>query len=686
MSFLRPSFLLTLMVVLWAGQGIPRTPAWVDQPVCVITPVADGSVSSRVDLSQPLQCVGELRVISCDARNAVGFDLPIERACRVPIWPWHESRMVKVDIDGGVFELITMTASGLQTIIGSRPVDPNRVIKVPIVEGALVRIIRGQRAPVTVSVPGRGQDELRIPSAVDGGELFVGIAAQRFPPVAFVVFQNGRRVATARRSGFWAAYSGLADGQYRVQPLYLGGALGASSAVSLKAGSTAFHQHGPTPVGAVAALALPGLCNQTNRIRVLRRAPSRAGAATAEVEVAASERLDNCGARFEGLVPQDYVVEFSNTATGLLARSPVRVREDVVVDVEADAPNIRVLGRVTRRGEPLGSRAELILFPENESTSDLRAEIGAAGRFELTAPRAGDYLARVAVNGSVLVGTERRVMLEDGVNRLDWDLPGGEIRVDIDGWDRQTPAEVRLTWADPTASGLVGSVFVVNTDDNLPLIMPGLNSSQFEVAARQRIRSGETLVSRREVVNITNETPERSVRLSLKRWAAQIEVTGPQGERLPAAKVTRGEWVILPSPEPGIFEMTAAHGEPGVPILISAPTLVPHCILAPDGGRSRVKLESGTAAIVTYVDVPRGYSEPIGRLWWQGLACDLPLSRFTAVPVVEPVPTPGRISYQIFGLPSVGDVALLVGTATRQSGAFWFRPDRGVTVSLKNRQ
>lgn len=668
--------------LLFLQQGnLGNIPSWVDTPYCRVTG-KDSTGATAVDPSRPFRCTDASGTVSCDARNALAFDLPTDEACRLSEWPWIKSREVEVNVDEGAYQAILL-ASGRPVVLGTRAIE-GRIVKVPVAESAVVRIRRGGTSPVTLPIPSSDQKVLAVPPPLAGGEIFIGIVSQHFLPVAFNIRRGGRRIATVRRSGLWASYSGVEDGDYRIEPEYVGGVLGPPVTVAVRAGQTADVEHQDSETGAVNAVARPALCNQVSKVRILGRPAGRNGNGRVEIEVGGTDRLENCVARFEGLAQQQYVVEFSNDRTGVLAKVPVTGVSHVATDVEADAPSFKVMGRVTRQGEPLGGRAELVLFPEDEpANADLRAEIGAAGGFELSLPRGGTYTARVAVNGTVLVGTERQVSVEEGVTPLNWDLPEGEVEVNVEGWDRQTAAEVRVTWAEPGAKGLMGSVFAVNPDESLPLRIPGLTTGRFELVGRQQLKNGEVLVSRRTVVTLTPEMPRRKVALRLARFSAELEVIDENGARLQNVRATRGEGITLPSPEPGLFEITPEQGEPGASMMLSAPGLVPICIPAPSEGRSRVVLKSGTSTVVTYTDVPSGNTRPIGRLWWPGLACELPLSRFSFVPIVAGTDTPGRIAFQVTGVPIGREVALLMFDATPQAGGLWFRPETGISASVK---
>jgi len=476
--------------------------------------------------------------------------------------------------------------------------------------------------------------------------------------------------------------SRVPPGTYQLFARYLGGVVGEVREVIVQAERTSIVLFGPRDVGALQVDGDGSLCHEVDEVRVVRRT-SRNGARV-EAEVATAGRTVDCRYRFEGLPAATYTVLFTNGVTGALAESTAEVERGRVAFATASAPGVRLLGSVLRDGRPLEGTVELLLSSSQSAAggNSKRTRVMSAGAFEVTAPEPGAYVARIVIDGLLVVGTEKSVILNEGVNRLDWEIPAGSLTVDIDGWDRQSNVVLEIRRGGEDLLGVVASGRGVAPDENLPLIIRGLRSGTFELIARQILVNGEQRISARRTVTVDEERSTERVTLTLRSYSAEIEVVSRDGRRIAAARVTPGEGANITEREPGLFPLEASVVEPGAPVMISASGYAPTCISAPDGGRHTVVMTEGVGSRVTYTAPPVALPRPVGRLHWPGLACQLPSDRFPSE-LLNVDPETKAVTFLLGGLPPGSVVTLVVGGAGFPTESVSFRSGQGATLSLR---
>ncbi len=521
-----------------------------------------------------------------------------------------------------------------------------------------------------------------VPSPVVGGEVFVGVANQRFAPVTFRLDQAGRKHMAAVHGQRWAAASGLAPGVYRVTPIYRGGHAGRSQSVEVRSGATTVIRFMRQALGALDVEAEPPLCNQAPWVHLTRSSITSSG--RAEMEVVRSEMSSTCTLRIEGLEAGDYLVRFVNRTTGALAQSPAHIAPGEVTVARGLATGVRVLGTVTRDGRALVGVVDVVLSLEGQrlDAEVARARVLPGGAFELTVPEPGTYVAKLEVNGMASLGSERPVVLSTGVQRLDWVVHPGTISIDIRGWGRESPVLLTFRRVGDDVTGLVGTGRVIQTHEDLPIAIPGLPPGRFEVSARQQLPSRLELVSGRRTLEISEHDPTVRLTLELRRYEAELEVIGPDGQRVAAATVTLGETDSIRRIEPGLFSLSGSNVDPGAPVMISALGLAPACVSAPDGGRLQVRLHSGVSSRITFTEPPVGLRSVVGRLSWPGLACDLPADRFPAE-LLSVNERNGAMTFRLGGLPPQVRVSLTVGGSGLPTVATSFTAGEEASLSLK---
>jgi len=671
-----------------ARDQTARTPSWVTAPSCRLTVEATRRAPEPIDpYSATFACAVEPSVLSCDAENAVSFDVDRSVACRQPSLPWRRARLVSLtvrdaELQGVQVQTVEVDHQGQPLVVASRPVGTGARVNVPVGVTALLRIVRAGAAPITLEVPGDQTAPVLVPPPVAGGEVFVGLAEQPFPPVDLVLTGQGHRFVGQVRERRWTAISHVPPGTYQLSPRYLGGVVGPIQEVIVQPQRTASVLFGPKDVGALQVDGEGALCHEVDDVRVVRHT-SRNGARV-EAEVARTVKTADCRYRFEGLPAATYTVLFTNRVTGPLAESTADVVRDRVAVVTAAAPGVRLLGSVLRDGRPLEGAVELLLSSSlpGAGGNGARTRVMAAGAFELTAPEPGAYIASIVIDGLLIVGTQKSVVLNEGVNRLDWEIPAGSLTVDIDGWDRQSNVVLEIRRVGEDLQGVVGTGRGVAPDENLPLVIRGLRSGTFDLVARQVLNNGEQRISARHTVTVDEKRSTAPVTLTLRSYSAEIEVMGRDGWRIAAARVAPGEGASLRESEPGLFPLEASLVEPGAPMMISASGYAPTCIAAPSGGRHTVVMADGVSSRVTYTTPPAALPRPVGRLHWPGLACHLPSGLFSSE-LLNVDPETRAVTFMIGGLPPGLVVTLVVGGSGFPTESVSFRSGQDATLSLR---
>lgn len=678
---------IAVATALGAAPQSGWTPSWVVGGACRL--VGDVPQQARpIDPYSPgVPCAGESATLSCDAKNAASFDLDRSIACRLTSLPWRRARAVvfvgrDTQLHGSLVQTVEVDSDGRLLIAASRRLSTPANVNLPVGTAALLRIERPGAAPVTLEVPADPRDPVPVPPVLAGGEVFVGLATQPFTPINLVLSGQGVRIIGEVRERRWTAISPVSPGSYRLTPRYLGGVVGATQEVVVLPERTSTIVFAPKDVGALHVEGEASLCHEADEVRVVRRTSRNGG--RVESEVASVGRTPDCRYEFEGLPGAIYTVVFTNRATGALAEAVADVVPGRVALVRASAPSVRLLGSVLRDGRPVEGTVELLLSKSDTGIggASARTRVMSAGAFELTAPEAGEYVASLAIDGLLVVGTEKSIVLKEGVNRLDWEIPAGSLTVDIEGWDRQSDVVLDIRRVGEDQLGVVASGRGLAPGENLPVVIQGLQSGTFELVARQVLANGERRISARHSVAINEQRSTERVTLTLRSYSAEIEVVGPDGRRIAAARVTPSEGAGITESALGLFSLEASVVEPGAPVMISAAGYAPTCISAPNGGRHTVVMAYGIGSRVTYTNPPAPLSGPVGRLHWSGLACQLPIDRFPSE-ILSVDSETRATTFRVSGLPPNTAVTLVVGGSGFPTESVSFRAGQDAVLSLR---
>jgi hypothetical protein len=308
---------------------------------------------------------------------------------------------------------------------------------------------------------------------------------------------------------------GVPEGTYSLSPIFVGGIRGPSQSVGVQQERSTLVSVGAARVGALSISAAPDICQQIAHVRIVRvisrgSHDSRgAGWLDTRIEPAVTLALDNaCTSRVAGLPPGLYGVTFDD-GTSVITERQVAVTAQATTSVMVDGGTV-VGGIAYLNGEPL---AGINVQFRNESQKrwySAKAPTDESGLYEAVMPSAGVYRVRFLQGYTELMGQEQQAVITPGVNRLDWYLQGGVIRITLTGWDRH-PDGVELTVArTPLELGTTAVSMKAKAGDT-SAVLRGLTFGAYTVIC------GTEVLGPGQLVHLSNQHPEVDVALDLAK-------------------------------------------------------------------------------------------------------------------------------------------------------------------------
>jgi hypothetical protein len=680
------------------GATPQAVPAWVRAAQCTIALPAKEAGPSFDPNATPVVCTPARAVLSCNAENAMPFDVEVGAACSGQGLPWRRSRAVALrneDVLSGsvTVEWLEWNAAGAVIVTARRTLDAPPVVPVEAdptrAATSLIRFVRPNVSPVSVL-----QDELRtatdawaLPPPVPGGELFVLARARPFTPLGYR-FKSGawEGDVTFPATG-WLALRGLAPGSYAASPRYRGGTEGSSVTVDIQATSTTYATLTTEATGAATVTIGGSLCAQTQTFKIVRHEASRTGSgARIQREVIPPRRTVDCRFYLEGLAPGSHTALVEDRARGINVVVPFDVVAGTTSDVVLDGTATSIVGSILRNGKPIPGSVELAVSLDGGAADGPTlpaTTVGPAGAFELSVPAPGSYRAILRVNGMTVLGVERLLTVEPGINVLNWDVPAGALSVQILNWDRSSPVTIvfRMKTAK-SPGGLIEATYVVEPSDRLPVALDTLGFQKYLVRAEQQRPADDRWVSPIVEVDIVGGTVKSGITLELRSYRTAVEVRDEFGAPVTNAMVTIGQGAALKEVEPGTFELSGTQAHPGAALLVSASGFAPRCTTASPSGSTVVRLERGRRVRFVFTDAIGQLPGPPGSLIWPGSNCLVPLNRF-AYRFISADKERGIWTFDIGNLPQVPAVSALWGPFDTLPNAEQVRLADEVHISLR---
>ncbi len=563
--------------------------------------------------------------LSCDFENGAPIDFPLSAVCArrgfLPVEQATRVVIAKASGDAGSLTVRWLAAAedGALTVLAERSqsLETPSVLRASDRMDRFLQFARPGAAPVTVSVPTLSANTpWQLPEPRPGGEVLVSIdAATVLPRILRLEGPTVAELITSDGPGVFM--TGVPAGEYTLTPSFEGGVQGPGRRVLVRNGeSTTVHMR-PPAVGGVHVMLGDEQCASVSQAGAIALADS-SGKSTISLHTDG-----RCDLRIGGLPPSRYDVVLTD-AGGVLARTTVSVTAQTISPVRLGA--IHAHGTVVVNGVPASGLT--LHFTALNSLPDqplLRAETDAEGAFDVTLPIPSRYRLEFLRGAFPLLGHERELLISDGTV-MKFEINGGSLVIDIQGWDRSTPVNVTLTKVSPLRPGTVSVGQRVRDSSELPILLDGAEFGTFRVQAVQE-SSPKTprRVSQTLVLSITAEQPNARAVLNLSEYSADLVLHDSDGLPVRNAQIGTRDMELLPEIAPGVYSLATAT--PATQLLIQADGYSTACEIAPDKGTLSRRLQRGQAAAITFV----GYGDltsPPGRVVWPDTRCPVPLSQF----------------------------------------------------------
>jgi len=600
-------------------NAVGAFPGWVRGVAC--SAVVDGAEQSIAAFSAdnaPLVCSNPKAVVSCNFANAEPFDLSAQAWCagRQPASvPAVQSTVIRADSTLEV-RWLSRSADTVETVASRSYPEGDVSLMIAPRTGRLISFRRHNRSPVTVP-----SDVLRkgglwqLPSKRLGGEILVVSPGRSQPQTLLAGSQEAVEWAEANARVF--ALRGLSQGTHDIVPVFAGNVLGIRTSVTVHDGETT-----------IATLDTAKLSDVTVRVET----PSWCVAGAEHGEIVLARGSDRgsvghaslgtgCDATFGGLRAGQYLLKLL-IRDALVAQRRFEIGESQSLSLSFG--ECILAGTVTLNGIPAPG-VTLNVGPAGTLpfADDTTVEADAAGQYSMILPGPGRYSVIFKSGWTPMLGQDRVVDVQSGINQKDLALTSGELAVSLENWSRKTPVQITVERVEPTP-GLVSGGITANTVDPLPIIIRGLAPGQYLVHAKEAVENGG-LMSGKKRVSFDVDHLAKDVSLRLQQYAATLLVVDETGRALSDAAVLTSENIALAPKAPGEFYLQGVS--PGDQLYVIAGSRVPICIFAPTDADTKVTLRPGRPVAVRMVDVPRSGDGLSGRIMFEGTQCPVPLRR-----------------------------------------------------------
>jgi hypothetical protein len=638
---------------------------------------------------QELDCSRPMGDLKCDFGGAEPIDLALNLACRTPGVALVRGRIIALKLERRTpNQILVQWLDGTEfpalKVVAEREVSPN--LPVQIVVGStrqrLVRFIQPRASPVTITAAELLKDStLDLQDIRPGGELLGRIQDAPVLP-DFYRFGNLPRILASDdprgpslqiRNSFVRAVS-LPAGSHSIVPVYAGGMLGRPVPFVIGAGQSTAVDLRPERVGRVDIVADSATCLQAESLRIVRKVVPLAGTIAGATEVFRGNIGPDCRLSVAGLTPGDYDAVFGSAGGSLLRRAFIVAEQDIT-KLSVSTVEVNVRGRITNNDRPFTGAVEFVAI---KSGSTMRASTDGAGAFDVTLADTGDFDVFLRSGRARVIGQQRRTHFVPGDNSFDWSITGGEVRIQVTGWDRSVPLDLFLRRAAPISDGSTAESIRIRVEDELPLAITGLGLGEYTLEGRETARQrNRAKISRnvRFVLDDRNATAE--VKLDLIDNTATMTVIDEAGLVVPDALAysTTG---MARSLGGGVLSLEDIS--PGAPVQVRASGLTPSCVIPRVDGETVVRLERGRAVEVRLQGLPNSIV-PVGSVTWSGVGCAVGMEDFEYGLLA---PIEGVSRFLIRNFPSANNVVFTVALPAmklslrdqlqvQQDGVLWIK-------------
>jgi hypothetical protein len=263
---------------------------------------------------------------------------------------------------------------------------------------------------------------LDVTNVEAGGELLALVPRSPVRPIRLSVEGPGGRLPHVPSSEH-LSIRGLAEGAYRVIPIYQGDVFGSVQLATIRRGNSTILVLPSASLGEAIFRVAPDFCNAGAQlhIQVFGSGPGL------------SRPVQSCETELAGLRPGSYRATLRHSGMSI-GPVPFSISAQSIATVTFPSPEVMVSGTVTSNGRPLEGASVTYFVHGGAPTSARRVEARTdrTGFYQLPLNRPGNYRYLVSHPQNGLSVRGMRTIL-NGRNQQDIGLSGGRVRVALKG-------------------------------------------------------------------------------------------------------------------------------------------------------------------------------------------------------------------------------------------------------------
>jgi hypothetical protein len=340
----------------------------------------------------------------------------------------------------------------------------------------------------------------------------------------------------------------------------------------------------------------PTLCGSSRDLRVTYLDRNRDRYLRRTV-VTSSTSANGCQSTIAGLIPGPYELAVAGE-NGILAVRELSIASGATAAVLIDSPEVTVEGFLRSGDRPLaGVAVNFRAFDRSHIASSFVTDV--TGYYHGSLPTEGLYVLGMSSGGLETLGREKTVEVLKTANRVDWNIEGVDLTVQVKNWDRTTPLSLAMTKQDGTQGGIMSTAYRLEVDAVLPAKFASLPSGRYLVRALQfenQLREGEPkAVSQVVELDLLPGKATVAVTLDLSASTSTLRLMGPEGSPISGGRL-RTSLGNLTEVQPGLYSLASIPA--GSRLVIASPGFSPHCITVPSFGEKVARLVRTINAVV----------------------------------------------------------------------------------------
>ncbi len=389
-------------------------------------------------------------------------------------------------------------------------------------------------APVTLHI-GAAADpaDLSLPAPQAGGEIFAVLRAKGFLPDAVHLVGANVNAALKVQPGGIIGMTGLPPGSYALTPIYRGTRAPDSTPIQIRAMTTTDLAPWSLPtIGGVHVLTDIALCSAQSTL-TMRYVTGDSRQTSVGLPVAVRDATGACEWSLSGLQEGRLVIQLLDASNAVKDTAEADIHGGVITDVMLAPGRIMVEGHLTRLKKAADGRS--LQFRQQGTSGDpLEVTTDANGDFQLALPAEGTYrIQLMATKYLPLMG--RTEKFKEGQNTLDWEIPGGALKLiitDIPLNEKSVAIQVQVAGAQPFSGVLFSQPNEVVLDQDLI----GVPLGTYSASAQMKPDLTSDLVA----ASLDEKGPDATAALRLHQGGGLVQLSDEQGTAITGATLILG--------------------------------------------------------------------------------------------------------------------------------------------------